>query len=82
MQAAHTTLMHAAQRGGLHIAAVAESLADNGLFTHGELTRYLGALDYSLGERQLAGIRHFAKLAARRGDVDEDADITFFGGDA
>lgn len=82
VQAAHTTLMHAAQRGGLHIAAVAESLADNGLFTHEELTRYLGALDYSLGERQLAGIRHFAKLAARRGDVDEDADITFFGGDA
>lgn len=82
VRTAHRTLLHAAQRGGRHIPAVAESMANNSPFTCEELTRYLGALDYSLGERQLAGIQHFAKLAARYGDLDEDADITFFGGDA
>lgn len=82
VRAAHTTLLEAARRGGAHLAEVAESLAHNGLFSGDELARYLGSLDHSLGERQLAGIRHFAKLAARHGDVAEGADITFFGGDA
>ncbi|MFC6092622.1 chorismate mutase [Saccharothrix lopnurensis] len=82
VRAAHAVLLEAAGRGAANLADVAESLAHNGLFSGDELTRYLGTLDHSLGERQLAGIRHFAKLAARHGDVAEDADLTFFGGDA
>ncbi|QFZ24325.1 hypothetical protein EKG83_18195 [Saccharothrix syringae] len=82
VRAAHATLLDAAGRGGRHLAEVAGSPAGDGLFDRDELARYLGVLDHSLGERQVAGIRHFAKLAARHGDVAEDADITFFGGDA
>lgn len=80
VRAAHATLLAATERGERELGAVAESLAGNGLFTREELARYLRTLDHSLGERQIAGVRHFAKLAARHSDVDEDADITFFEG--
>ncbi|SEC84778.1 futalosine synthase [Amycolatopsis tolypomycina] len=80
VSAAHATLLEAAQQGSRQLDEVAESLAANGLFTREEMSRYLATLEHSLGGRHIAGIRHFAKLAARRGAVPDDADITFFGG--
>lgn len=82
VSAAHATLLEAARQGVRQLDAVAESLAGSGLFTREEMSRYLATLDHTLGGRHLAGIRHFAKLAARHGAVPEGADITFFGGDA
>ena len=41
------------------------------------LARYFAALDFSLGPRQLAGLEHFAGLAAARGAVPGGVEVSF-----
>ena len=48
---------------------VAEAAARWEPFDAATLATYFRTLDFSLGERQIAGIREFARRAARRGDV-------------
>lgn len=76
VRAAHAALLAASRHGSDNTGAVAEALTDNGIFPKAALRRYFDTLDYTLGEHQLAGLRHFAKLAARRGEVPDGADIT------
>ncbi|GGN69910.1 chorismate dehydratase [Actinoplanes lobatus] len=49
--------------------AVAESAARWEPFDAPTLANYFRALDFSLGERQIAGVREFARRAAERGEV-------------
>ncbi|MEV4275918.1 menaquinone biosynthetic enzyme MqnA/MqnD family protein [Actinoplanes xinjiangensis] len=49
--------------------AVAESAARWEPFDAATLANYFRALDFSLGERQIAGVREFARRAANRGEV-------------
>ena len=48
---------------------VAESAARWEPFDAATLANYFRALDFSLGERQIAGVREFARRAANRGEV-------------
>jgi chorismate dehydratase len=48
---------------------VAEAAARWEPFDAATLAKYFRALDFSLGERQLAGVREFARRAAARGEV-------------
>jgi chorismate dehydratase len=48
---------------------VAESAARWEPFDAATLANYFRALDFSLGERQIAGVREFARRAALRGEV-------------
>jgi chorismate dehydratase len=48
---------------------VAESAARWEPFDAATLANYFRALDFSLGERQIAGVREFARRAAERGEV-------------
>jgi chorismate dehydratase len=48
---------------------VAESAARWEPFDAATLATYFRALDFSLGERQIAGVREFARRAANRGEV-------------
>ncbi|MEU8655469.1 menaquinone biosynthetic enzyme MqnA/MqnD family protein [Actinoplanes philippinensis] len=48
---------------------VAESAARWEPFDAATLANYFRALDFSLGERQIAGVREFARRAAARGEV-------------
>jgi chorismate dehydratase len=41
------------------------------------LERYFTTLDFTLGERQLEGLREFASRAARRGDWPADVEVAF-----
>lgn len=41
------------------------------------LRRYFTTLDFRLGERQVAGLREFARLAAPRGEWPPDVEVTF-----
>ncbi|MFI5494293.1 menaquinone biosynthetic enzyme MqnA/MqnD family protein [Actinoplanes sp. NPDC051859] len=49
--------------------AVAESAARWEPFDAATLATYFRALDFSLGERQIAGVREFARRAAERGEA-------------
>jgi chorismate dehydratase len=48
---------------------VAEAAARWEPFAAETLATYFRALDFSLGERQIAGLREFARRAAARGEV-------------
>jgi chorismate dehydratase len=48
---------------------VAEAAARWEPFDAATLATYFRALDFSLGERQIAGVREFARRAAARGEV-------------
>ena len=46
-------------------------------FAAGELRAYFETLDFSLGERQLAGLREFAERAAALGAVPAGVELVF-----
>ncbi|SDT72697.1 menaquinone biosynthetic enzyme MqnA/MqnD family protein [Actinoplanes derwentensis] len=52
-----------------HLDEVAEAAARWEPFDAATLANYFRALDFSLGERQIAGVREFARRAANRGEV-------------
>jgi chorismate dehydratase len=49
-------------------------------FDAATLAEYFRALDFSLGERQVAGLREFARRAAALGAVPADPNVRFFSG--
>lgn len=75
VRAAAEALADAAERARAQPAAVAAAAAveaahgPSGPLPQRVLLDYYHALDYSLGDRQLAGIREFASRAAARGDI-------------
>jgi chorismate dehydratase len=60
--------------------AVATAAARWEPFDAATLAEYFRALDFSLGERQVAGLREFARRAAGTGAVPADPSIRFFSG--
>jgi chorismate dehydratase len=60
--------------------AVATAAARWEPFDAATLAGYFRALDFSLGERQVAGLREFARRAAVTGAVPADPDVRFFAG--
>jgi chorismate dehydratase len=60
--------------------AVATAAARWEPFDAATLAEYFRALDFSLGERQVAGLREFARRAAATGAVPADPDVRFFAG--
>jgi len=59
---------------------VAERAARFEPFDAATLATYFRTLDFSLGERQLAGVREFARRAAEQGAVPPGAALTVMGG--
>jgi chorismate dehydratase len=60
--------------------AVATAAARWEPFDAATLAEYFRVLDFSLGDRQVAGLREFARRAAGTGAVPADPAITFFSG--
>ncbi|MGF7234506.1 MAG: menaquinone biosynthetic enzyme MqnA/MqnD family protein [Frankia sp.] len=74
--------VHRAFRTSLDMAladveAVAQRAARWEVFDPATLARYFRTLDFSLGERQIAGIEAFAALASERGEVPPFPGLTF-----
>ena len=63
----HEAFRHSRDRALAEIDAVAAQAARWEVFDQATLAAYFRALDFSLGERQLAGLREFARLAAAAG---------------
>ena len=60
-----------------NVAEVAEQAARWEPFDAKQLEQYFTTLDFSLGERQLQGLREFARRTAPRGDWPEDVEVRF-----
>lgn len=60
-----------------NVAEVAAAAARWEALDAAALERYFTTLDFRLGERQLAGLREFARRAAPRGDWPSDVELTF-----
>lgn len=60
-----------------NVREVAEQAARWESLDADELERYFTTLDFRLGERQLRGLREFARRAAARGDWPEDVEVGF-----
>jgi chorismate dehydratase len=60
-----------------NVAEVARQAARWESLTAQELETYFTTLDFRLGERQLEGLRTFARMAAPRGDWSPDVEVAF-----
>src|SRR4051812_21621313 len=60
-----------------NVGDVAEAAARWEPLDAANLREYFTTLDFRLGERQLAGLREFARRAAPRGDWPPDVEVTF-----
>jgi chorismate dehydratase len=60
-----------------NVAEVAAQAARWEPLTARDLETYFTTLDFRLGERQLAGLREFARRAAPRGDWPPDVEVRF-----
>jgi len=82
VRAVAAALTDAAGRARAHPQAVAASAAaeaargPGGPLSEEVLLDYYRVLDYSLGERQLAAVREFARRAAARGEVPESRSLS------
>lgn len=80
VRAAFADVLGAARRGLADLPAAAAALSDAApaTVTEPDLIRYFRTLSFDLGDRQLAGVEHFARLAARRVPLPEARGSTFF----
>jgi chorismate dehydratase len=74
----HEAFLDSRDRALARIDEVAAQAARWETFDADILAGYFRALDFSLGERQLAGLREFARRAAPLAGFDPDVEITIF----
>jgi chorismate dehydratase len=60
-----------------NVDAIAEQAARWEIFDAGTLSNYFRTLDFSLGDRQLAGVREFSRRAAEAGAIDSPVSPKF-----
>jgi chorismate dehydratase len=65
----HTAFLHSRDEALAHVEQVAEQAARWEIFDAATLAHYFRTLDFSLGERQLAGLREFARRATEVGAI-------------
>ncbi|MEO6703211.1 MAG: menaquinone biosynthesis protein, partial [Jatrophihabitantaceae bacterium] len=73
----HAAFLHSRDEALAHVEEVAEQAARWEAFDAATLAHYFRTLDFSLGERQLAGLLEFARRAAAVGAVAAEPDVRF-----
>ena len=76
----HEAFIRSRDEALAHVDEVAEQAARWEVFDAPTLANYFRTLDFSLGERQLAGLREFARRAAAAGAAPDGIEPQVFAG--
>jgi chorismate dehydratase len=77
VKSVHAAFVRSLELSLRNVTEVAQVAARWESLTAGELEKYFTTLDFRLGEKQLEGLRKFARMAAPRGDWAADVEVTF-----